>query len=100
MATRLRADIEALHYAVGLFAADSGRRAVAAAALLSFELEFSGRFQWLRRLLPLARFAGLPAVLILSVHKGGFPHYHLLSDLPRRSTSAASSAVWKPRSRS
>jgi hypothetical protein len=46
------AHAQALHYAAGLFAALSGRRALAAAALFSFELDFSGRFQWLRRLLP------------------------------------------------
>jgi len=46
------AHAQALHYAVGLFAALSGRRALAAGALTSFELDFSGRSQWLRRLLP------------------------------------------------
>jgi len=37
-----------LHYAAGLV----GGRRTAAAALLSFELDYSGRSQWLRRLLP------------------------------------------------
>ena len=46
---------QALHYAAGLVAAlGRGRaaRALAAAAFLSFELEYSGRRQWTRRLLP------------------------------------------------
>ena len=46
------AHAQALHYAAGLLSALGAPRALAAAALLSFELEFSGRSQWLRRLLP------------------------------------------------
>ena len=40
---------------VGLLAALGRRRLLAAAALASFELEYSGRAQWLRRLLPARR---------------------------------------------
>src|SRR4029453_15624703 len=36
------------HFAVGALAARGGRRLLAAAALASFELEYSGRAQWLR----------------------------------------------------
>jgi Peptidase family M28 len=46
------AHAQALHYALGLSCALTGRRALAAATLASFELDFSGRSQWLRRLLP------------------------------------------------
>lgn len=46
------AHAEAAHFAAGAFAALRGSRALAAAALVSFELEYSGRSQWLRRLLP------------------------------------------------
>ena len=46
------AHAQALHYAAGLLTALGAPRALAAAALLSFELEFSGRSQWTRRLLP------------------------------------------------
>ena len=40
------------HFAAGLLAALAGSRALAAAAAVSFDLEFSGRSQWVRRLLP------------------------------------------------
>jgi Peptidase family M28 len=43
---------QAIHFAAGLAAALGRRRALAAAALASFELEYSGRRQWLRRWLP------------------------------------------------
>jgi hypothetical protein len=43
---------QAAHFGVGLLAALGRRRLLAAAALASFELEYSGRLQWLRRLLP------------------------------------------------
>ena len=43
---------QAAHFAAGVLAALGGRRVLAAAALASFELEYSGRLQWLRRLLP------------------------------------------------
>ena len=46
------AHAQALHFAVGALAALGRRRLLAAAALASFELEFSGRLQWLRPLLP------------------------------------------------
>ena len=46
------AHAQALHFAAGLLAALGGRRVAAAAALASFEVDYSGRFQWLRRLLP------------------------------------------------
>jgi hypothetical protein len=42
----------AVHFAAGLLALKRGSRTLAAAALASFELEYSGRSQWLRRLLP------------------------------------------------
>lgn len=43
---------QGLHFAVAAVAAVLGRRGLAAASLASFELEYSGRRQWLRRLLP------------------------------------------------
>ena len=46
------AHAQALHFAAGALAAVGGSRALAAAAFVSFELEYSGRSQWLRRLLP------------------------------------------------
>jgi Iap family predicted aminopeptidase len=46
------AHAQALHFAAGALAALSGRRLAAAATLASFEAEFSGRLQWVRRLLP------------------------------------------------
>src|SRR5688572_19112617 len=46
------AHAQALHFAAGALAALTGRRLAAAATLASFEAEFSGRLQWLRRLLP------------------------------------------------
>ena len=42
----------ALHFAAGIAAAALGSRALALAALISFDAEFSGRLQWLDRLLP------------------------------------------------
>src|SRR4051794_41858381 len=42
----------ALHFAAGIAAAASGSRPLALAALASFDTEFSGRSQWLVRLLP------------------------------------------------
>jgi hypothetical protein len=49
---RTFAHAQAIHFAVGALAALAGRRLLAAATLASFELEYSGRRQWLRRLLP------------------------------------------------
>ncbi|MEA2332028.1 MAG: hypothetical protein QOH58_2166 [Thermoleophilaceae bacterium] len=49
---RTFAHAQGAHFAVGALAALTGRRLVAAAALASFELEYSGRLQWLRRFLP------------------------------------------------
>jgi acetylornithine deacetylase/succinyl-diaminopimelate desuccinylase-like protein len=46
------AQAQGVHYAAGLIAAIAGSRALASAALASFELDYSGRSQWLRRLLP------------------------------------------------
>jgi len=46
------AHAQAAHCAVGALAALRGSRTAAAAALASFELEYSGRSQWIRRLLP------------------------------------------------
>jgi peptidase M28-like protein len=51
---RTFAHAQGAHFAAGLLAALTGKRLVAAAALASFELEYSGRNQWLRRLLPRA----------------------------------------------
>ena len=49
---RTFAHAQGIHFAVGALAALGRQRLVAAAALASFELEYSGRQQWLRRLLP------------------------------------------------
>jgi hypothetical protein len=49
---RTFAHAQAAHFAVGALAALGRRRLLAAAALASFELEYSGRLQWLRRFLP------------------------------------------------
>ena len=46
------AGAQGAHFAAGALAALAGSRALAAATLVSFELEYSGRAQWLRRLLP------------------------------------------------
>jgi Peptidase family M28 len=46
------AHAQAVHFAAGALAAIGGSRALAAASFVSFELEYSGRLQWLRRLLP------------------------------------------------
>ncbi len=43
---------QAAHFAAGAVAALTRRRLTAAAILASFELEYSGRAQWLRRVLP------------------------------------------------
>jgi hypothetical protein len=51
---RTFAHAQAAHFGAGLLAALSGRRLAAAAALVSFELDYSGRSQWLRRFLPSA----------------------------------------------
>jgi hypothetical protein len=57
------AHAQALHFGAGLVAALARRRVLAAAALASFELEYSGRAQWLRRLLPAAAAANVVARL-------------------------------------
>jgi Peptidase family M28 len=49
---RTFAHAQAAHFAVGALAALGRRRLLAAAALVSFELEYSGRRQWLRGVLP------------------------------------------------
>ena len=52
------AGVHAAHFAAGLLAAAAGGRlgaGVSAAALASYELEFSGRLQWLRSLFPAGR---------------------------------------------
>jgi hypothetical protein len=46
------AHAQGAHFVAGALAALLGSRALAAAALVSFELDYSGRSQWLRRLLP------------------------------------------------
>jgi hypothetical protein len=46
------AHAQAAHFAVGALAALGRRRLLAAATLASFELEYSGRRQWLRGVLP------------------------------------------------
>jgi Peptidase family M28 len=46
------AHAQAAHFTTGALAALNGSRALAAGALVSFELDYSGRSQWLRRLLP------------------------------------------------
>ncbi len=46
------AHAQAVHFAAGTLAALARSRLLAAAALASFELEYSGRAQWLRRVLP------------------------------------------------
>jgi hypothetical protein len=43
---------QGVHFAAGMLAALKGRRLAAAATLASFEFDYSGRNQWLRRLLP------------------------------------------------
>ena len=49
---RTFAHAQAIHFGVGALAALRRSRLLAAAALVSFELDYSGRNQWLRRLLP------------------------------------------------
>jgi hypothetical protein len=49
---RTFAHAQGIHFGVGALAALRRSRLLAAAALVSFELDYSGRNQWLRRLLP------------------------------------------------
>jgi hypothetical protein len=49
---RTFAHAQGIHFAAGALAALGRRRLLAAATLASFELDYSGRWQWLRRLLP------------------------------------------------
>jgi Peptidase family M28 len=60
------AHAQAIHFAAGALAALARSRLLAAAALASFELEYSGRAQWLRRVLPTSTghnvIARLPAI--------------------------------------
>jgi Peptidase family M28 len=51
----------ALHFAAGIAAAALGSRALALAALASFDAEFSGRSQWLARVLPRSEGANVVA---------------------------------------
>ncbi|MEA2419522.1 MAG: hypothetical protein QOE60_1728 [Thermoleophilaceae bacterium] len=60
---RTFAHAQAAHFGAGLVAALSGRRLLAAAALASFELEYSGRWQWVGLFLPTAEGANVIARL-------------------------------------
>jgi hypothetical protein len=88
---RTFAHAQAAHFGAGLLAALSGRRLLAAAALASFELEYSGRLQWLRRFLPAAEgtnvSARLPAV--------GAPTRTLV--LVAHHDAAHTGLMWNPR---
>jgi hypothetical protein len=61
--SRTFAHAQAAHFAVGALAALTGRRLAAALALASFEADYSGRRQWLRRLLPAGEGANVVARL-------------------------------------
>ena len=82
---------QAAHFGIGLLAALGRRRLLAVAALASFELEYSGRLQWLRRFLPAAEgtnvIARLPAA--------GAPERTLV--LVAHHDAAHTGLMWDPR---
>jgi hypothetical protein len=88
---RTFAHAQAAHFAVGMLAALGGRRLVAAAALASFELEYSGRLQWLRRLLP----AGEGTNVVGRLPSVGAPARTLV--LVAHHDAAHTGRMWDPR---
>ena len=85
------AHAEAAHFAAGMLAALSGRRLAAAAVLASFELEYSGRSQWLRGLLP----AGEGTNVIARLPAIGAPTRTLV--LVAHHDAARTGLMWDPR---
>jgi hypothetical protein len=85
------AHAQAAHFGIGVLAALGRRRLLAALALASFELEYSGRQQWLRRFLPAAEgtnvIARLPAT--------GAPERTLV--LVAHHDAAHTGLMWDPR---
>jgi len=80
----------AVHFAAGLAAILLRRRLLAAAALVSFELEFSGRSQWLRRLLP----AGEGTNVVARLPAAGEPRRTLV--LVAHHDAAHTGLMWHP----
>jgi acetylornithine deacetylase/succinyl-diaminopimelate desuccinylase-like protein len=85
------AHAQALHYGAGLVAALAGRRLVAAAALASFEMDYSGRFQWLRRLLP----AGTGTNVVGRLPARGTPTHTVV--VVAHHDAARTGLMWDPR---
>jgi len=74
------------HYAVGMLGG-----AFALAAALSYDLEFSGRLQWIRRLLP----AGTGTNVVARLPAGGEPRHTLV--LVAHHDAAHTGLIWRPR---
>jgi hypothetical protein len=85
------AHAEGVHFALGALAAWRGSRALAAAALTSFELEYSGRAQWVRRLLP----AGEGTNVVARLPARAAPHRTLV--LVAHHDAAHTGLMWDPR---
>jgi acetylornithine deacetylase/succinyl-diaminopimelate desuccinylase-like protein len=88
---RTFAHAQAIHFGAGALAALRGRRLLAAAALASFELEYSGRLQWLRRFLP----AGEGTNVIARLPASGPPERTLV--LVAHHDAARTGLMWDPR---
>jgi hypothetical protein len=85
---------QAVHFATGLAAALSGKprdAALALGALVSFDLDFSGRSQWLSRILP----AGEGATVTARVPAQGEPRRTLV--LVAHHDTQRSGLMWHPR---
>ena len=85
------AHAQAAHFMTGALAALKGSRAAAAAALVSFEFDYSGRSQWLRRLLP----AGEGANVVGRLPARGRPRSTLV--LVAHHDAAHTGLMWDPR---
>jgi hypothetical protein len=85
------AHAQAAHFMTGVLAALKGSRALAAAALVSFEFDYSGRSQWLRRLLP----AGEGANVVGRLPARGRPRSTLV--LVAHHDAAHTGLMWDPR---
>jgi hypothetical protein len=85
------AHAQAIHFGLGALAALTRKRLLAAAALASFELEYSGRLQWLRRVLP----ASEGSNVIASVPAQGERERTLV--LVAHHDAARTGRMWDPR---
>jgi hypothetical protein len=85
------AHAQALHLAAGALAALGRRRLAAAAVLASFEAEFSGRLQWVRRLLP----TGTGTNVVARLPARGAPERTVV--LVAHHDAARTGLMWDPR---